>query len=266
MMDFQHDIAWRTAAGLVVAATVAWGARRAGALTMSGAWAASVLGAVSTAAGWTFAIALVAWFAVSSALTRWGREVKRARSASVLGDERGRSAVQVLANGAVFAACALASTLVPSFMLGAMAFGALAAAAADTWATEIGLRWGGTPRSVITWRPVSPGTSGGVTLAGLGGAVLGSLFVAALAGAANPAALLAILSAGINGTIADSLLGATLQARRRCTACGEPTERLTHSCGGATEHAGGWRWMTNDTVNLIATAVGAATMLAIFMA
>lgn len=270
-MDFlPNDIAARALVGLALAGGVALLARRAGALTTSGAWAATAVGAASTVAGWRFAFVLVGWFVASSALTRWGRERKRARSASVLPDERGRTAVQVLANGGVYAACALASTVlardVPSFVLAVMAFGALSAAASDTWATEIGLRWGAEPRSILSWRPVPAGSSGGVTLAGFGGAAAGALFVALLVGAANAPTVLAILAAGLNGAIADSVLGATLQARRRCTSCGAPTERRTHTCGGATEHAGGVRWMTNDTVNLLATAVGAATMLAILSA
>jgi uncharacterized protein (TIGR00297 family) len=260
----QNDFLTRALAGLALAGAVAVAARRLGSLTTSGAWAATLLGAVTTAAGWGFAWALIAWFVVSSALTRWGRAVKRARSESVLSDERGRTAVQVLANGALFALCALGSSLTQSFLLGAMAFGALAAAAADTWATEIGLRWGATPRHLLTMREVAPGTSGGVSLVGFIGAALGAAFVALLAGAADPAAAIALIAAGLNGAIADSLLGATVQARRRCTSCGEPTERSTHSCGGATEPAGGLAWMTNDTVNLLATAVGAVTMLAIF--
>jgi uncharacterized protein (TIGR00297 family) len=264
VIDVQHDLAWRSLAGLALAGGVALAARRAGALTASGAWAATVLGTVATAASWGFAWALIAWFVVSSALTRWGRALKRARSDSVLHDERGRSATQVLANGIVYASCALASTLAPSFALGVMAYGALAAAAADTWSTEIGLRWGAMPRSIIGWRTVAPGTSGGVTFAGWLGALGGGLFVALLAGAANLPSVIALVGAGLNGAIADSLLGATLQARRRCTSCGAPTERLVHSCGGATEHEAGLRWMTNDAVNFFATVVGALTVLAIF--
>jgi uncharacterized protein (TIGR00297 family) len=264
VIDIPNDLAWRALAGLALAGGVAWTARRAGALTASGAWAATALGTAATAASWGFAWALIAWFIVSSALTRWGRALKRARSDSVLPEERGRSAAQVLANGIVYASLALAATLMSSFALGVMAYGALAAAAADTWSTEIGLRWGRMPRNIISWRTVAAGTSGGVSFAGWLGALGGALFVAFLAGAANLPSVLALVGAGLNGAIADSLLGATAQARRRCTSCGAPTERMVHSCGGAAEHEGGLRWITNDTVNFVATVVGALTVLAIF--
>ena len=62
--------------------------------------------------------------------------------------------------------------------------GALAAAAADTWATSIGSRSRSRPRLLVGWRPVPPGTSGGITLAGCAGALVGAGLVAA-AGAAS---------------------------------------------------------------------------------
>ena len=60
-----------------------------------------------------------------------------------------------------------------------LAAGALAAASADTWATEVGTLWGGRPRSIISGRPVAPGMSGGITLIGTMGALVGSAIVAA---------------------------------------------------------------------------------------
>ena len=56
---------------------------------------------------------------------------------------------------------------------------------------------------------------------------------------------------------ADSLLGATLQSKRWCEQCKRWTERRVHTCQYRTRHARGVRWMTNDTVNLLATACGA---------
>ncbi|MEK6610090.1 MAG: DUF92 domain-containing protein, partial [Gemmatimonadota bacterium] len=67
---------------------------------------------------------------------------------------------------------------------------------------------------------------------------------------------------GIAGGVADSLLGATLQARYRCAACGAPGEQPMHWCGGTGILVRGMRWITNDTVNLLATAVGAAVAAA----
>jgi uncharacterized protein (TIGR00297 family) len=221
------------------------------------------------AAGWEWAVILVVWFVASQALTRRGAEAKAARTASVLPPERARGARQVLANGGLFAACALMSWLTSDARWGVAAVGALAAAAADTWATEIGLLAGSAPRALLTGSRVPPGTSGGVSWSGSAGAVAGALLVASLAALLLPeifgdgarGGFAIIAAAGVLGGLSDSILGATLQAQRRCTACGAFTERRTHSCGSATAHARGLRWLENDLVNFLATVVGAIVAL-----
>ncbi len=252
--------------GALVAGAVAWAARRAGSLTPRGQWAAFLLGSVVAAAGWTWAILLIAFFVVSSALTRFGAAEKAARTVSVLPDASARNAVQVLANGAVYALLVVLGAATDRPALLAAAVGALAAAAADTWATEIGTLWGGTPRRVTGFARVEPGTSGGITAAG----TLAGVVAAALLGATatwilpqGRAAGIAVLWAGIAGMLADSLIGATLQSRRWCKQCRAWTERRVHTCQYRTQHAGGLRWMTNDTVNLVATAIGAGVAFAL---
>jgi uncharacterized membrane protein len=70
-------------------------------------------------------------------------------------------------------------------------------------------------------------------------------------------ALAAVTVAGVAGALADTLIGATLQDRRWCDACGLPTERTVHDCGGVTRHVGGLVRIDNDAVNLFATVTGA---------
>src|SRR5437879_12254683 len=70
-----------------------------------------------------------------------------------------RNARQVLANGGVAAAAALTGSW-PA------AAGAIAAAAADTWATEIGSFTPAPPRLVASWESVTRGVSGGITALG----------------------------------------------------------------------------------------------------
>ncbi len=74
--------------------------------------------------------------------------------------------------------------------------------------------------------------------------------------------MVAVSIGGLGGGLADSVLGRLLQATRRCEACGRVTERAVHDCGTPTLHARGLRWMTNDTVNLLATESGALGALA----
>ena len=66
----------------------------------------------------------------------------------------------------------------------------------------------------------------------------------------------AVLVGGLAGSLADSVLGASLQSRRWCDQCNKWTERRVHTCGFRSRHTKGIRWMTNDVVNLLAALVG----------
>ena len=213
-------------------------------LTPAGVVAAAAVGAATTlGTGWRGLALLAVFFVSSSALTRGGGR---------------RTASQVFANGGIAAVAALLSLLgrawLPAFA------GALAAAAADTWATEIGSRSSATPRPVTTARPVPPGTSGGVTWLGSAGGVAGAAVLAASAawlGLVPTPLAVWIAMAGVAGGFADSLLGATVQARFRCPACGRHGETSPCPCGAAPTPVSGLPWLTNDAVNLACTLVGA---------
>ena len=118
---------------------------------------------------------------------------------------------------------------------------------------------GGTPRMITTGHVVQPGTSGGVTIAGLVSAFTGSLLAASvtlLVRWGTP--IHAVAAGGVVGSLVDSLLGAIAQERRWCDACGVGTERRIHNCGTATVHRGGLPGFDNDLVNLVSIIVGAA--------
>ena len=251
----------RVAAGLLAAAAIALVARRAGALSTAGAVAATAVGTAAVAAGWRWGALLVVYFVTSSLLSRAGAAEKATRTGGVVEKGGARDAVQVLANGGVFALCAVLAVLVGApadARLAVAALGALAAATADTWATEVGTLLGGTPRSLLTLRRVPPGTSGAVSVAGTVAMIAGALFIALLArGLSLPGATSVVAIGGSAGAVADTLVGATIQERRWCDACALATERRVHDCGAATRLAGGLAWMDNDAVNLLATLVGA---------
>ena len=254
----------RALAGLLIASVVALAAQRAHALSLAGTLAAIAIGTLAVSAGWAWGALLIAYFVVSLALSRLRGAEKASRTGDVVAKGGARDAIQVLANGGLFAGAAVVAT-VPALsdsiatIAVAVALGALAASAADTWATEIGSLATKPPRSIITGRPVKPGTSGGVNLIGIAAMVAGAAFVAFGARAlAIEAPLLAVTVGGVSGALADSVVGATMQDRRWCDTCETSTERAVHSCGTATRHAGGLAAMDNDAVNLIATVVGGA--------
>ncbi|MFN2399086.1 MAG: DUF92 domain-containing protein [Gemmatimonadaceae bacterium] len=258
----------RALTGLVIALCAAAVSLRFRLLSRSGAIAAAILGTLAVMAGWSWGVLLMAFFASSSALTRMGIDIKEARTNRIVSKRGARDPVQVLANGAVLGAAALASLLIVQWhgwlAIGA---GAIAAATADTWATELGILSGLQPRMLTTLRKVPPGTSGGITIAGLLGSAAGSVFVGAvvlLVGWPAPVAV-AASAGGLAGSAADSLLGSVWQSRRKCGLCSEFTERRVHSCGTITEHAGGLHWMENDQVNFLSTLGGATVALMVWL-
>lgn len=246
------------ALGPVVAGAV-W---RAGLLTTSGAVAAAVLGSAAAIAGLDWMVLLLSFFGTSVALGRIRRAEKQRRSAAVIEKSGPRDAVQVLANGAVFGwGALLASDGSISNAAAAVALGGLAAATADTWGTEIGMLSRTAPRSILTWLPLEAGMSGGVSMLGLAATVGGALTMAALAVLMRWPWSVACAAAigGIAGAMADSVLGATAQHRRRSVRTGRLTERRTDADGTPTVAAGGVEWLNNDGVNFASTVLGAAT-------
>lgn len=262
-------LARRLAAAALPASAVALAGWRRSALTKTGAIAAAVVGTlVYGLGGLAAAAALVAFFVSGSRLSR-----RRLVSGELVAAKGGRrDALQVLANGGAAATAAiLANAGYPHAQGGIL--GALAAAAADTWASEIGVRSSTPPRLITTGERVPPGTSGGVTRLGWLASAGGAAFVAAaylLAGRGRdwPAAPPSALLGGLLGSLADSLVGATLQASYRCDRCGQRSESPRHACarGGAMRVTRGRAWMTNDGVNLVGTTVGAAVGAAVWSA
>src|SRR5215212_1588247 len=257
----------RAAVGFAGAAAFSLAARRARALSPSGAIAATAVGGtVVTGSGIRGGGMLITFFITSTLLGRLpaGEHLEQRRG-------RERDAVQVMANGGVAAILALVSSFsrerTRSLLLAGFG-GALATAAADTWATEIGSRSGTQPRSIVTCQPTTPGASGGVTVTGLAASAVATTLIAQLASAPNASTAhhpspraIAIALGGFTGALIDSLLGATVQEVRFCDTCLVETEEPLHRCGTRTRVLRGARWCDNDMVNAIATAAGATTAM-----
>ncbi len=240
-------------------------------LSFTGALAALVVGFfIFGFGGVPFAVPLLVFFCTSSILSRLGRKRKSA-SNSLYDKSSVRDAGQVIANGGVAAAFAvlagmeLRSPAPRACML--LFLAALAAVNADTWATEIGGLSPSKPFLVTTFKRVPPGASGAVSWLGLFAALLGAAIIPLSAGffwptpstlwwpRIDPAEIVTVMWAGFVASFADSVLGASAQAQYQCVRCGAVTERRAHCDRPAVLHRG-WRWMTNDAVNLIASLLG----------
>ena len=251
------------AAAVALASGLALAARALGWLTTGGAVAAAAVGAVIFAGAGVPGATLLALFFVSGSLLTYAGG---AGSRLDPGERGGRTARQVVSNGGWAAAGALA------LWLGCPAgwpivVGSLAAAQADTWATEIGMRSRAAPRLITTGRQVAAGASGGITARGTVGGVLGAVAaggVALLAGAPEQAAAAGLVG-GIVGMVGDSLLGATAQAIYYCDSCATETERALHRCGTRAGRVRGLSWLGNNAVNFAATGLGGTVALAVWV-
>ncbi len=258
--------ALRLTAGLLLGAAIAFSSLRLRFLAPSGSAAAFVLAAILFGiGGWSWTVPILVFFVSSSLLSKTGKGRKK-QFAGIFEKTDTRDMGQVAANGGTAGFLAVLFHFFPNPLWYTLHLGAVAAVNADTWATEIGVFSRNRPRSIIGLKPVSHGTSGGVTLLGTVGALLGSALIAATGRMAVPAdaALLmtgpilgAITLAGLVASLCDSVLGATVQAQYRCPVCGKITEKQAHCVGRETQHASGLRFMSNDWVNWVCSVTGA---------
>ncbi len=254
------------AVGTGLAALVAGSAWRAGSLSRSGTFAAFLIGSIAMTAGRSWGLFLVLWFVTASLASRVGKRAKESATGDVVAKGGQRDAAQVVANGGVFALCALGSLTGATPVTALAGAAALVAAGADTLATETGTLWRGQPWSLRTRGPVPTGTSGAISLPGTLGMVTGALLLAGMAArcgliAATDIAL--VVLAGVAGAVADTVIGAFWQARRWCPVCERETEQDVHRCGTSTRPWRGVGWLTNDVVNFLCTVTGAVVVLGV---
>jgi uncharacterized protein (TIGR00297 family) len=263
------DARWRLTVGAVLAAVLALGSLRFRFLNASGAVAAFVLAAfLFGVGGWQWAAPILFFFLSSSMLSKTGKERKR-RFESFFEKTSTRDLGQVMANGGIGGLLVALHGLFPDPAWYALYLGAVAAVNADTWATELGTFSKARPVRITDFRPVEAGTSGAVSPLGLASAGLASFLIALIGwfsapslfprGLADPL-VWSVTAAGFLAALADSVLGATLQAQYRCPVCGKNTERKNHCRGAAADRISGLRWISNDVVNLLCSAAGAAAV------
>lgn len=266
--------------GLLSSAVISLFAYRRGALSASGALAAILVGTIIFGfGGWTWGLVLIAFFVLSTALSRY-RQADKRQLADKFAKGARRDVGQVLANGALGAFIALLHFFYPVSPLLAAFLGSMATVNADTWGTEVGVLSRDLPRLITTRRRVPPGTSGGITLLGTTASTLGALVIGVLAyilmcvesvligdNALQLSWIVPVaLFSGLLGSLFDSLLGATVQGIFYCARCQLETEKELHGCGLRTSRVRGWRWLNNDMVNFVSSLWGALLAIALWAA
>lgn len=205
---------------------------------------ATIIGAVAYGLGDLGNLAVLGVFFISGSLLTL---INDRRSSAETGLQSRRNGKQAWSNGWWFAIYLLVGYVTGAKGFHIAAVAALATATSDTWATEVGLL----PKhhktvSIINFKPVNPGTDGGISLYGTVSAFLGSSLIGAIymlfSYEDQLTVFLIIAISGFAGCLIDSLLGATVQKDE----VDLPFERLL---GG--EHAFG-----NNKVNWLSTGLG----------
>jgi len=209
-------------------------------VSLSGALAGAAVGAVIYVGGGAGAWGLLfATFIAASVTSRLGIARKEALG---IAEERGgrRGAGNAIANCGVAAAAAIVALTTPHTAPALLALvAALTAGGSDTVASEIGKAWGRSTFLVTTFRRVTPGTPGAMSLEGTAAGVLAALALAAIGVAFSlvpGSAIFAVVAGATIGALVESALGATLE---------------------------GPGILNNDMLNFITTAVAAVVALAI---
>jgi len=129
----------------------------------------------------------------------------------------------------------------------------MAESLADSLASKAGPLTRYATVDICTFRKISPGLSGGVSLLGTLSGLLGACIIAVLC-TGFPTATLKIAATvamtGFAGCLFDSVLGSVVQVKYLCTVCGMLVERDMH-CGTAAIPCRGVRFITNDAVNIL---------------
>jgi len=219
-----------------------------GSLSRSGFYGALIMGIIVTLIGsWRFLLPLAAFFILSSLLSKI---VKNTSFYQTKGSTR--DIVQVYANGGIALLICIFDFIQPNAINFFLFLASVSAAMSDTWATEIGKISKKRPISIINSIPMDHGLSGGITRIGMIGSLLGASLFGFTIWCVIPMPsfiVYGIILCGFIGSVFDSLLGATIQAKYE-TQTGEIIESYQEGAN----FISGISWVNNDLVNLMNTA------------
>lgn len=192
--------------------------------------------------------ALIVFFILGSAISHYGRQ-RKVFLKQVHVHHGQRNTIQVLCNSlpAVLFVILYQFTHQPAALLAAITV--FSAAAADTFASEIGVLTTRSTWSILTLKPLAKGLSGGISLLGCLAAIIGAAIIS-LTTFINFTLTdyIIIVILGFIGSLIDSWLGARYQAKY-INRQGHITEQPT------AQRYSGLSWLNNDLVNLLSLII-----------
>jgi uncharacterized protein (TIGR00297 family) len=246
---------------------------RVRALSISGAAGAFIVGLiVFVVGGISASIALFTFFVFGSLLSKLPRNDQ---STKPIGHSE-RNWKQVAANGGVPCGALLLMVARPDLReeTSMLFLGSIATMFADTSATEIGTRYGKHAINILTFKPIKAGTSGGVSFIGSLASIAAPALIAVLHLLSRPLGelcefqgarwVMPIVAGGFLGTVGDSILGASVQAKYRGGECDKLVESRKH-CNDDATLVHGFEWIGNNAVNAMASLIGAIVSLALLL-
>ncbi|MCP5454872.1 MAG: DUF92 domain-containing protein [Thermotogae bacterium] len=238
-------------------------------LTLSGFISATFLGTSLYFFGdIRFFVILISFFASSSIITKFKKNLKETPE-EITEKSGNRDYTQVISTGIIplIFTVFYYFTKDISFIIGFVT--SVSVANSDTWASEIGVLSKSDPISVISFKRVPRGISGGISVLGLISSFLGSVFISAvfaiLFHGESRVFLISFISitGGFLGSLVDSILGASLQAKY-ISASDKITEKR-FSDGKENNLKSGLAFINNNAVNLISSAVVSVSATMIFV-
>lgn len=238
-------------------------------LDLGGMLSAILLGAVLYFINPIFFALMICFFISSSLLTKYKSSQKQETEKLHEKSSR-RGFLQVAASGLGALLFAVIYYLTGSeyFLIAFVVV--MASANADTWASELGVLSNREPVSIIGFKPIKKGLSGGISLLGTSASFLGALFISIIftiyylntyGFSTRVYGILAVCTiGGFAGSIIDSIMGATLQIKYFCDAAGDLTER-EYTNGTKNIRAKGYKFISNEFVNFSSGVIAALIVI-----
>lgn len=199
-------------------------------------------------------ISMAIFFVLSSIL---GQLLKKFSYQKV--EDTNRNIIQVFANGGIPLVICILGFLYPNQYSFPMFLASISAAMSDTWGTEFGKLSKVKPISIINFKSVDHGTSGGITIIGTLGSIIGAStlgIMTYLITNTRIEIIYYIIICGFLSSLFDSILGDTIQGKYE-TDIGQYVESKSHN----TKLTSGFSYVNNSMVNFLSTIFSSILML-----